>query len=276
MSSAPRVRVDGGSDVVLSALDRGLLYGDGLFETVLFLHGVAPLWLRHLARLREGLQRLAIPAPDLAALYDEAAELCADLERAVVRITVTRGVGERGYAPPTAAQPTRILAAAPAPALPADWYAQGIRVRCCGLRLAAQPRLAGLKHLNRLEQVLARAEWDDPTVAEGLLGDEHGQVVCATAANLFAVTGGHLVTPSLERCGVAGVARAEVLARRAVEVRTITWDELMRADEIFLTSSVRGIVPVNRIDTQDFAVGAQTRALQREWQAFGFGEVHGA
>lgn len=275
MSSAPRVRVDGG-DTALSALDRGLLYGDGLFETVLFLRGVAPLWPRHLARLREGLQRLAIAAPDLAVLHDEAVALSADLDRAVVRITVTRGVGERGYAPPVATQPTRILAATPAPLFPADWYAQGIRVRCCGLRLAAQPLLAGVKHLNRLEQVLARAEWDDAAVAEGLLGDEHGHVVCATAANLFAVVGGRLLTPSLQRCGVAGVARAEVLARRAVEVRTITWDELMRADEIFLTSSVRGILPVRRIDAQDFAVGAQTRSLQLEWQAFGFGAAHGA
>lgn len=275
MSSAPRVRVAGG-DATLSALDRGLLYGDGLFETVLFLRGVAPLWPRHRARLGEGLQRLAIPAPDLDALHDEAVALSADLDRAVVRITVTRGVGERGYAPPTAAQPTRILAATAAAMPPADWYAQGIRVRCCALRLATQPLLAGLKHLNRLEQVLARAEWDDAAIAEGLLADEAGHVVSATAANLFAVVGGRLLTPSLQRCGIAGIARAEVLARRDVQVCEITWDELMRADEIFLTSSVRGIVPVSRIDAHAFAPGPLTRALQREWQAFGFGAPDGA
>lgn len=276
MSATPRVRVDGGSDAVLSALDRGLLYGDGLFETVLFLRGVAPLWPRHRARLGEGLQRLGIAAPDLDLLHDEAAALCADLQRAVVRITVTRGVGERGYAPPPAAQPTRILAATAVPALPSDWYAQGIRVRCCRLRLAAQPLLAGLKHLNRLEQVLARAEWNDAAIAEGLLGDMAGHVVSATAANLFAVAGGRLFTPSLHHCGIAGVARAEVLARREVQVCEITWDELMRADEIFLTSSVRGIVPVSRVDDNAFAVGPVTRALQHEWQAFGFGAAHGA
>ena len=191
-----------------------------------------------------------------------------------MRITVTRGVGERGYAPPPAAQPTRILAATAVPALPSDWYAQGIRVRCCALRLAAQPALAGLKHANRLEQVLARAEWDDAQIAEGLLRDRSGYVVSATAANLFAVVGGVLVTPALDECGVAGVARAEVLARRDVVVRRLSWEEVMQAEEIFLTSSLRGIVPLRQVDDSVFAPGAAARGLQREWRALGFGDAH--
>lgn len=270
----PRVRVDGAATDRVSALDRGLLYGDGLFETVLLVQGRAPLWARHMARLADGCARLGLAPPPEAALWREAVEVSAGLERAVARISVTRGAGARGYAPPAAAQSTRIVAGFAAPAIPADWYARGIRVRFCELRLAAQPRLAGLKHLNRLEQVLARAEWDDAEIAEGLLQDAEGRVVCATAANLFVSRGGRLATSALDRCGVAGVARAEVLARYPrTEVRDITVEELMQADEIFLTSSVRGILPVRALPGRELAPGAFARALQRAWRALGLIEV---
>ncbi|TDR39375.1 aminodeoxychorismate lyase apoprotein [Tahibacter aquaticus] len=270
-----RIRVNGEACAQLPAQDRGLLYGDGLFETVLFRQGNAPLWPRHAERLLQGLARLRIAAPDMDALLAEAGGLCSDLDRAVVRISITRGSGERGYALPLQPVPTRILMAAAAPPPPRDWYVQGIRVRCCSLQLAAQPVLAGMKHLNRLEQVLARAEWTDAAIVEGLLGDREGHVVSATAANLFACVDGQLLTPALDRCGVAGVARAEVLARRDAAVRNITWEELMRAEEIFLTSSVRGIVPVRAVDAREFAVGAMTHSLQREWQALGLQESAG-
>ena len=268
--------VDGRPGTDVAVLDRGLLYGDGLFETALFVDGVAPLWSRHCARLETDAARLALRAPPRDVLHATAQRACAGLARAAVRITLTRGVGERGYAPPAAAEPTWIVTAAPAPAIPADWYVRGIRVRCCGLRLAAQPRLAGIKHLNRLEQVLARAEWNDPAIAEGLLADTGGNVIGATAANLFVVRGARLFTPALDDCGVAGVARAEVMARRDVTTARLTWDEVMRADEVFLTSSLRGILPVSRIDAQAFATGAVARALQAEWRALGMMEpAHG-
>nr|WP_305118980.1 aminodeoxychorismate lyase [Tahibacter harae] len=258
----------------LPALDRGALYGDGLFETILFVGADAPLWPRHMARLRLGAARLGFALPDEAQLLAAARTAGAELPRAAVRLSVSRGVGERGYAPPRAAQPNWVVSAAPAPVLPADWYARGIRVRCCALRLAAQPALAGIKHANRLEQVLARAEWDDAQIAEGLLRDRAGYVVSATAANLFAVVGGLLVTPALDECGVAGVARAEVLARRDVVVRRLSWEEVMQAEEIFLTSSLRGIVPLRQVDDSVFAPGAAARGLQREWRALGFGDAH--
>ncbi|WP_257388182.1 aminotransferase class IV, partial [Tahibacter caeni] len=196
--------------------------------------------------------------------------------RAAVRISVTRGTGERGYAPPAAPVPCWIVGAGAAPAVAPDWYARGIRVRCCRLRLAAQPVLAGIKHLNRLENVLARAEWNDEAVAEGLLGDRDGHVIGATAANLFAVCGGRLRTPAVDECGVAGVARAEVLARRDVAVGRLTWEELMRADEVFLTSSLRGILPVAAIDATPFAPGPVARELQMQWRAAGLMDaLHG-
>jgi len=271
-----RVYINGVEGAQIPVHDRGLMYGDGLFETILFVGGAAPLWPRHRERLQWGAARLGIALPPIDAMYAIAQRASGGLERAAVRITITRGVGERGYAPPVPATPNWVVSASAAPAIPPDWYARGIRVRCCGLRLAAQPLLAGLKHLNRLEQVLARAEWNDADIAEGLLGDSAGHVISATAANLFAVRGGRLFTPALDECGVAGVSRAEVLARHDVVVGSLTWNELMHADEIFLTSSLRGIVPVRAIDAQTFAPGAVTQELQREWRALGLMEwAHG-
>lgn len=270
MPAPVRLLVDGVADGVLSPLDRGLAYGDGLFETIRFVAGRAPLWLRHLQRLRESCVRLQLPAPDESLLAREAAEVTRGMDDAVVRIILTRGLGERGYAMPAAAQPTRIVAAFAAPAFAPETYRDGVRLRLCQLRLAEQPRLAGIKHLNRLEQVLARAEWDDPSIADGVLLDGAGRVICTTMANLFAVIGGVLVTPALERCGVAGVARAEVLGLREVEVRELALGELLHASELFLSSSVRGILPVRSMAETVYVPGPVTRALQSHWRGLGF------
>lgn len=267
----PRVWVDGQASAHVSALDRGLGYGDGLFETIRFAREAAPLWDRHMQRLREGCARLRLAPPEPGLLLQEARAVCIGMDPAVVRITLTRGVGARGYRPPADSMPTRIVAAFELPPAEPGRSRDGVRVRVCSLRLAAQPLLAGLKHLNRLEQVLARDEWDDPSIAEGLLCDADGAVVCATAANLFAVFDGALVTPALDRCGVAGVARAEILALDPqVNVRPIRLEELRDAEELFLSSSVRGILPVRELDGQVFAVGPVTRALQSHWRALGF------
>ncbi|MGO4700375.1 aminodeoxychorismate lyase [Dyella sp. 2RAB6] len=270
MPAPPRLLVDGVADAALSPLDRGLAYGDGLFETIRFVDGRAPLWPRHMQRLRESCTRLRLPAPDETLLAREAAVVSDGMADAVVRITLTRGLGERGYAMPAAPQPTRIVAAFPAPVLMPESYRDGVHLRLCELRLAEQPLLAGIKHLNRLEQVLARAEWDDPSIADGLLLDGAGRVISSTMANLFAVIGGVLVTPSLDRCGVAGVARAEVLAAREVQVRELALDELLHASEWFLSSSVRGIVPVRSMAGTVYVPGPVTRVLQAHWRGLGF------
>jgi 4-amino-4-deoxychorismate lyase len=180
-------------------------------------------------------------------------------------------VGERGYAPPQEPSPTRVVAGFDAPAMVGDAYASGLRVRWCDTRLAAQPLLAGLKHLNRLEQVLARAEWSDPAVGEGLMCDVDGPVISGTMTNLFAVLDGVLVTPALERCGVAGVARAEILASRSdARVMTLSRADLDRASEVFLSSSVRGILPVQAVGNTVYGPGPVTRVLQQHWRGLGF------
>jgi 4-amino-4-deoxychorismate lyase len=271
MSAVPaRVLVDGQAQATVSSHDRGLLYGDGLFETIRFVGGRAPLWSRHMQRLQQGCERLHLPAVDVAQLENEARQVIEGLPEAVVRITITRGIGERGYRLPVDPRPMRLVAAFTPPPLPPGDYRDGVTARLCTLRLASQPMLAGLKHLNRLEQVLARAEWSDPAVFEGLLCDQAGRVICATMANLFAVIDGSLVTPALDRCGVDGVARAEILATGDVQVRDLPLDLLWQADEVFLSSSVRGILPLRTVGEKAFAPGPHVRALQQHWRDLGF------
>jgi 4-amino-4-deoxychorismate lyase len=271
-----RTLINGASIDVVPALDRGLAYGDGLFESIRFVGTVAPLWSRHMQRLTLSCERLRLPVPDLAQLKRDALQVSRGLAQSVVRITVTRGIGERGYAPPLSPQPTRIVTAFAAPQVSDEVYSRGVWVRVCDIRLAEQPLLAGMKHLNRLEQVLARAEWNDPSIAEGVLCDTHGHVISATMANVFALVDGVLLTPAVDRCGVAGVARAEILATcPQAQVGPLTLDALRDADEVFLSSSVRGILPVHSLGERTYAPGAVTRQLQQHWHNLGFSMEQG-
>lgn len=262
----------------VSPLDRGLHYGDGLFETMCVQRGRVRLLARHLARLQQGARRLAIPLPGLnepgldslqAALVLAAIKL----GEGVLKLIVTRGCGGRGYALPQPTTPSMLLLPYPAACPPAmALEAAGIRVRLCDLRLARQPRLAGMKHLNRLEYVLARAEWQDETIADGLLLDSEGELVEAVTSNIFLVRDGRLLTPLLDQCGVEGVMRAEVLdcARtcglEVAEVR-LSLDDLLAADEVFLSNSLHGVRPVTGLvlgeDVHAYALGAVTRRVHQ-------------
>jgi len=270
-----RMLVNGAAIDHVSALDRGLAYGDGLFESIRLIGVMAPLWSRHMQRLGEGCRRLRMPAPDAGQLWREVLQASHEMPQSVVRITLTRGFGERGYAPPAVVQPTRVVAAFAPPPTRGDAH-EGVRMRVCNLRLAEQPLLAGIKHLNRLEQVLARAEWDDPAIGEGVLCDSQGRVISATMANLFAVVDGQLLTPALDRCGVAGVARAEVLsACPQALVCDLSLDALLGATEVFLSSSVRGILPVQSLAERIYEPGAMSRQLHQHWRNLGFSMEQG-
>ncbi len=257
--------VDGVWTNRLAVDDRGLAYGDGVFETLWVDGGRPRLWAFHQARLEEGCRRLALPLPDAALLREEIGLLTHALPQAAVRLSLTRGSGPRGYAPPTPPVVRRILSAAPMPAQAPP--GAGLQLRTCAMRWAIQPRLAGIKHLNRLEQVLARAEWSDPQIGEGIMLDMDGRVVSATAANLFAVIDGRCLTPPLERCGVAGTARAWLLARfPAMVVADFRPEDLAGASEIFLSSSLRGVLPVVALDGRAFAAGPWTRQACEAWR----------
>lgn len=251
----------------LALADRGLAYGDGLFETLKVQGGRAVLLERHLARLQEGCQRLKIPC-DMLVLRNELLEYMQQLGDGVCKLIVTRGAGQRGYGLPDPCVPQRILQASAVPQWPAAHQQQGIQLFACQLRLSEQPLLAGLKHLNRLEQVLARAEWSDPTYAEGVLLDAQDRVVDGVFSNIFIVHKQQLLTPALHRCGVAGVMRAELLERAAavgieVLVRDISLQDLLQADEVFTCNSLYGIWPVRAYAAQRWPIGAMTRKLQQ-------------
>lgn len=231
---------------------RGFAYGDGLFETMRVHRGLVPWWTQHIARLVRGASRLSMPLPDPAQLEREARALFDDDGDGVLKLIVSRGGGGRGYVPLSDAPPLWRLSRHPLPVSP---RAGGLVLRWCDLRLAPQPALAGIKHCNRLEQVLARAEWDDPAIDEGLLRSAEDDLVCATAANVFVLHGSRWTTPSLDRCGVAGVCRAWVLAdladrgMGAIETR-IAPEALQTADAVLLCNAVRGILPVARLDAR--------------------------
>lgn len=260
------VLINGQEADCLPVGDRGLLYGDGIFSTAGISRGRLELWPRHRARLASACERLGIALPD--PLDAEAEALAAGVERGVLRLTLTRGAGVRGYAPPPDAHPTRILALYPWPAHPEELAEQGVAIRVCETRLAIQPALAGLKTLNRLEQVLARSEWSDPGIREGLMLDTEGRVVEGTFTNLFWCRGGQLFTPALARCGIAGVMRAEILALAgefdlSVAVGDFELDAVFAADEVFLCNSLIRIWPVSRLANRTWPVGPWTRRLQQ-------------
>ncbi len=250
----------------ISVLDRAVQYGDGLFETLAVHAGRPLLWERHMERLRGGCLHLGLDMPEDRVLRAEVDSLCHGGERAVIKIILTRGCSGRGYAPPDAPLPTRVVSAWPWPDYPAYNARLGVAVRWCRTPVSINLALAGIKHLNRLEQVLARAEWGGE-FAEGLMRDPDGYVVEGTMSNVFAVTAGVLITPELSRSGVAGVMRAEVMAAARhlgmrCEERWITASELEKMDEIFLTNSIIGLWPVRSLADKCYAVGAVTKTLQ--------------
>ncbi len=248
--------------------DRGLAYGDGLFETMAA-HDGRIRWLDlHFDRLEEGCRRLEIQPPERRVLADEIATHCPRVGRAAVKLIVTRGSGTRGYAPPAAPAPTRILSIGAWPRYPSAHFENGIRVRVCRLRLAANPALAGMKHLNRLEHVLAHLELRGADAEQGLLLDTSEHVVGGTSSNVFAVHQGQLLTPAIERAGIKGVMRRVVLAAavelgvRAAE-RDLTLAEIANADELFMTNALFGIWPVASFESRTRTRGPLTQTLMR-------------
>jgi 4-amino-4-deoxychorismate lyase len=228
--------------------DRGLNYGDGVFETMRVRRGAVRFLDYHLERLADACRRLEIKSPDRARLRNEIARIAALRAEGVLKLIVTRGIGARGYRLSGRERCTRVISlhtlsgAARAAALPK-------RVRLCAMRLGINETLAGLKTLNRLESVLARAEWTDTRVWEGLMRDTDDNIVCGTMSNLFIRRGSRLITPKLDRCGIAGVMRRWVLEQAsglelaATEGR-LRWEDLTAADEVFMTNAVVGIVPI--------------------------------
>lgn len=270
--------VNGIASGEVSVFDRGLAYGDGLFETIAVVGQDVLNWPQHVARLGAGCERLALAVPDFEQLFRETRAVAGGFERSVVKITITRGAGGASYTPARTDSPTRIVARRAWPEAYAAREQAGVRVCVAEHRLAQNPTLAGLKHLNRLDQVLASMELCERDVDEALMLDPDGRVIEATRCNLFAVHGGRLSTPRLDNCGVTGIMRSVILqvapaAGLAAGETALTLDDLRTADELFLCNAVAGIWPIIELDEpprQSFRVGAVTRRLQSALMAGGY------
>jgi 4-amino-4-deoxychorismate lyase len=251
----------------LTLQDRGWQYGDGIFETMLLLRSQVRFWRDHIERLQAGCARLGMQAPDAELLQQELQQLCAGRQDGVIKLTLMRSGSERGYRPPLTADTTRLWQLFDAPAAAAS----SITMRWCDTRLSRNAQLAGVKHCNRLEQVLAQAEWRDADIAEGLMLDTEGELICGTMSNVFLVLEGMLVTPDLRYSGIAGVMRKNVLRLTSLlqietEQRAVRAEEVSLAHEMFICNAVRGIQPVTRLEQQQWPIGKMTLTLQRAMQ----------
>lgn len=269
MNSQSVVLVDGAITDRLPVDDRGLMYGDGVFRTLRVVDSSPLWWHEQLAKLTEDCARIGLQAPDTTVWDADLDRIASRLTAGVLKLLVTRGSGPRGYSPLESRQVRRLMRYDATPIQSNPHPAASITLRVCTLRLGWQPRLAGVKHLNRLENVLARAEWTSPDIHEGLLLDQAGQVISGVMSNLFIWSQNRLLTPRLDQCGVAGVARARLMRLASaqgvqVEATSLSLQAVFEADEVMLTNSVMGLRHVACLDTKTWPqplIGPRLAAL---------------
>ena len=268
MSNLVTVRV-GEQAPGLDVLDRGLHYGDGLFETIACRAGQPRFLELHLQRLIEGCERLGIRYQDFTGLAAQIRELAATRPACIVKLILTRGSATaRGYGPHGDEQPRIVLLQYPWPPEDPALWTGGVAVRTARGRVGENPALAGLKHLNRLEQVLIRSEWSDPAIHEALVFSSSGWLISGTMSNVFLVMEGRIMTPALSHAGIRGVMRRVVMREAqslalAVSETALDAAALAAAEEIFLTNARIGIWPVRCVDGHERVVGPVTRQLQQ-------------
>jgi len=259
------ILINGEQRDTLEITDRGLHYGDGLFETIEIIQGQPVFLAQHLARLKIGCQVLQIPYPKEALLLGEIHQVIQSVDHGVLKLMLTRGSGGRGYRQPEAINTTRLLALYPFPDYPAYYKSEGINVRFCSSRLGLNSMLAGIKHNNRLEQVLARAEWHDE-FQEGLMLNLNDHVIEGTMTNVFVVKEGVLYTPEIILSGIKGVLREIILKIAKIndipfKVTSLTQEFVLSADELFVTNSVIGIWPIKSLAGKPYRLGSWTQKI---------------
>ncbi len=246
--------------------DRGFQYGDGLFTTIAVMQGIPLFLARHLERLQRDSLKLSIPFPGREILSTEAHAVSQNCSNGVLKIQLTRGSGGRGYRLPEVAATTRVLSLHPAPDYPANLTDSGVKLTLCTMRLGINRFLAGIKHMNRLEQVIARAEWQADDIHEGVMLDCENYAVEGTMSNLFIVRDRCLYTPPIDRCGVAGIMRSIVIdsaRENHIDVSYIRLQlaDLYQADEVFLTNCIIRLWPVRQLNGVSYKIGPITRAV---------------
>ncbi|QJT27684.1 aminodeoxychorismate lyase [Aeromonas media] len=251
----------------VSARDRGLAYGDGHFTTMLVKQGQVIWWPAHLARLQHACARLGFAELPWDSLAAEVAQVAAGQTQAVAKIVLTRGSGGRGYDGAGCNTPTRIVSLAPYPAHYLDWQQNGIAALVCQQQLGDAPMLAGLKTLGRLEQVLLKSELAARGGVEGIVLNSRGFLVEGVSANLFWRRGKTVFTPDLTRAGIDGIMRKRVmmmLKQMGIELRVVEapLESLWQAEEVWLTNTLMGIVPVTSIGDVHYPSPVLIRRLQ--------------
>ncbi len=265
--TSSHILIDGAFGAVFDPQDRGLMYGDGVFRTLRMSQGRPRWWQDHLDKLRGDAGRLAIPEMPDSAWQADLERLSGVIDEGVLKLVLTRGSGPRGYALPEPCFPRRLVLYTPLERSAIEAGDADATVRVCQLRLARQPALAGIKHLNRLENILARAEWHDPAIHEGLLLDQDGRVISGVMSNLFLWRDGRLLTPKLTECGVAGVTRMRLMglalsSGMQVEVMDLYLDDVLAADEAMLTNSIFGLRRIARLEGRTWTLPVVSERLR--------------
>ncbi len=268
MAAKIRILVNGENSDKISVTDRGLQFGDGVFETIRVFEGRAIWWQSHLSRLLEGCRHLHFThLPNTERLQQEADFLISTCASGVLKIIITRGCSNSGYATSDSLQPNRILSLTPGLRHHSK-AEQGIHLGICQQRLANGKLLAGVKHLNRLEQVLGRLQCQQKGWDEGVMLDYRDRVIEGSMSNLFIWHDEHLLTPSLENAGIRGLCRKKVIdmsekAGIKLSRSTLKLEDLTAASAMFVTNSLIGIWPVAKFNNQALTINDSTRQLQR-------------
>lgn len=257
MTHTPAYIINGSFSQQITPLDRGFAYGDGVFRTMMMRSGLPVDWPLHYQKLVADCAAIGIVCPNAELLMCDFQQLFTieEIEEnrvGVAKIIITRGEGERGYKPPAVTTPTRVVIKSALPQYASNNDENGVYLHLCETRLATQTKLAGVKHLNRLENVLARMEWRDDAIFDGLLLDQQNNVIECTMSNVFARFGTQLITPDLTHCGVAGVTRQRIIGLAQVlnlqiEVASLPLKRLLEADELLICNSLFGVFQVTKL-----------------------------
>lgn len=271
--SAPTYIINGSFNHHITPLDRGFSYGDGVFRTLKMRGGLPLNWPLHYQKLVADCAAIGIVCPSAELLMSDFEQLVTlqDTDKQaenVAKIIITRGEGERGYQPPAVTSPTRVVIKSSMPQYLAAYDDTGVTLTLCQTRLSPQGKLAGVKHLNRLENVLARMEWRDETIFDGLLLDQQNNVIECTMSNVFIRINNTLFTPDLSQCGVAGVTRQRVLSvahvlNLKIEITSFSLYDFTKADEVMICNSLFGCYQVTRFLNQTWPIQHMAKSFKQ-------------
>ncbi len=250
----------------LDIKERGFAYGDGIFSTINIHNGQAQLLDLHWQRLQKSCARLRITETFLTQWQADFEQFMAQNPYSICKIIITRGCGGRGYLPDTQALPNCYFLAYQRQEHP-TLYQHGINTAFLNQCLGLNPLLAGLKHLNRLEQVLLRQELASLGFPEGVVCDIQGRVIEGVFSNLFMIKNQVLYTPALRQAGVEGVMRQHILhlaqhLQYSVSIEDLMPKHLLTADEVFFCNSLYGIWPVKQLQDTLYSANPMTQHLQ--------------